>query len=180
MSQTTVTPHPPRSPRQERIHSVRANSAALFNMLTAQAVRYERQRFSWQRFGSLEAVVLAHGRRFTKVRVPVGHELGPMGRCYNNAFHAVVESLGTADQLTYCEGFALPSSVSIAVEHAWAVDGAGRVIDPTWDDAPRCGYVGVPLTLAHLMNRDELDFRDPLGVTLADVKRDGLPASALA
>ncbi|KGH48629.1 hypothetical protein IN07_01315 [Modestobacter caceresii] len=125
-------------------------------------------------------MVLAYGRRFTKVRIPVGHELGPMRQCYNNAFHAVVESLGTADQLTYCEGFALPASLELAVEHAWAVDAAGRVIDPTWDDAPRCGYVGVPLTLAHLMNRDQLDFRDPLGVTLADLKRDGLPASALA
>jgi hypothetical protein len=180
MTQTTVIPRPLRSPRQGRIHSVRANSAALFNTLTAQAARYESQRFPWQRFASLEAVVLAYGRPFNKVRIPVGHELGPMRQCYNNAFHAVAESLGTADQLTYCEGFALPASLGIAVEHAWAVDGAGRVIDPTWDDAPRCGYVGVLLSPAYLAKPEWTDFRDPLGVTLADLKRDGLPASALA
>jgi hypothetical protein len=180
MTQTTVTPHPPSSPCQGRIHSVRANSAALFNTLSAQAARYENQRSLSQRFASLEAVVLAYGRCFNEVCIPDGHELGPMRQCYNNAFHAVVESLGTADQLSYCEGFALPSSLGIAVEHAWAVDGAGRVIDPTWDDAPRCGYVGVPLTLAHMVNRDRLDFRDPLGVGFSDLKRNGLPASALA
>ncbi len=52
------------------------------------------------------------------------------------------------------------------------------MIDPTWDDAPHCGYVGVPLSPAYLAEWN--DFRDPLGVRLADLKRDGLPASALA
>lgn len=180
MTQSTSTPRPTCSSREGRIHTVRANSAALFNTLTARAARYQSRWFPGQRFASLEAVVLAYGRRFNKVRVPVGHELGPMRQCYNNAFHAVAESLGTADQLTYCEGFALPASLGIAVEHAWVVDGAGRVIDPTWDDAPRCGYVGVPLSLAHLARPDWTDFRDPLGVKWADLNRYGLPASALA
>jgi len=48
-------------------------------------------------------------------------------------------------QLSYCEGFAIDDDIPIAVSHAWLVNDAFEVIDPTWVGKKfiDCAYFGV-------------------------------------
>lgn len=34
----------------------------------------------------------------------------------------------------YCEGYGMQSDISLAFAHAWLLNEAGEVIDPTWSD----------------------------------------------
>ena len=82
----------------------------------------------------MEQVVLTYGRAFTTARHAAGHWRGAMGHCFRNArvlAHRSGGSGGSGDPYTYCEGYALPPDTGLVYEHAWVIDQAGRVIDPT-------------------------------------------------
>jgi hypothetical protein len=90
------------------------------------------------RFGSTEQLVLEYGQHFTPQSLPAGIRQGTPKQCYLNAF----ELSYVRRDLAYCEGFA--SSIAVAM-HAWCVDRAGNVVDPTWTGrlAGR-EYFGIP------------------------------------
>ncbi len=64
-------------------------------------------------------------------------------------------------EYSYCEGFAVNL---VATEHAWLVDSAGRVLDPTWclleNDPMPTDYFGMLLTLAEVYAARD---RNPFG-----------------
>ena len=72
---------------------------------------------------------------------------GPRGtpkECFHNAAHLAIDN----PALTYCEGKIAVHGV--AIDHAWCIDGAGVVVDPTLtqgingDFERVLGYFGVP------------------------------------
>ena len=90
------------------------------------------------RFGNYEQLVLEYGQHFTPKPLPPDVELGEKKQCFANALWL---SYGRRD-LIYCEGFA---SSGVAVMHAWCVDKAGNVVDPTWSGrVAETEYFGIP------------------------------------
>ena len=92
--------------------------------------------------------VSEHGRLFAPGGArPAGMARGEPLECFANA-----QREGREHDLGYAEGFAGPSEAGRWILHAWNTDGAGRVIDPTWDDDPlaRCQYFGVPVAAGDL------------------------------
>lgn len=73
--------------------------------------------------------------------LPEGVARMPAKECFANALLTAAEH-----GLTYVEGWALGV---IPVHHAWCVDEAGRVIDPTWAE-PGSDYCGVPMALDYV------------------------------
>jgi len=73
---------------------------------------------------------------------------GPRGEvhgCFMNALHTALWN----PDLTYCEGKAYIHGVGI--DHAWLVDAAGVVVDPTIEDNGQVyGYFGVPFATAYV------------------------------
>ena len=60
-------------------------------------------------------------------------------------FNAQVFLKSERERLTYVEGFGGdPATGFVPIHHAWLVDAAGRVVDPTWPDSDLCSYFGVP------------------------------------
>jgi len=62
--------------------------------------------------------------------------------CYYNTYKMVSEN----PELKYVEGFAMSI---IPIEHAWAVDPKGYVVDPTWDDGS--AYFGVVFPIVYVI-----------------------------
>lgn len=50
-------------------------------------------------------------------------------QCFYNAFHLAIET-----GLHYVEGYAVAGHLPLPLEHAWCVDDAGLIYDPTWDN----------------------------------------------
>jgi hypothetical protein len=171
---------PPQTSLDGRVCDIAGHSATLAARLRERAESAVRGTFGEPPFHSFEEAVLGYGRPFAEALIPAARQQGPMKRCYRNALTAAFGSRGRATVLTYCEGFAMPVSLGIVVEHAWLVDPQGRVIDPTWDDADDCGYVGVPLTLQHMAKSQRRGFYGHLWVTYAQLFEHGLPEGALA
>lgn len=90
-------------------------------------------------FGSWEELVLTHGRPFTPAPLPEDIEPMTMKECYRNALTFGFDRR----DLTYCEGFALHPKFPMPVPHAWLADGAGVVVDPTWEEG--AAYFGIPM-----------------------------------
>jgi len=84
---------------------------------------------------SFEGYVLHNGKAYTDIHSGVGK--GIPRQCFMNAWQ-MVDILRPA--LTYVEGYAVRNGL-IPVLHAWTVDVAGTVLDPTWDDG--VAYYGV-------------------------------------
>lgn len=98
-----------------------------------------------------EAFVLAHGKEYTPPApgpLPNGIPAGEIKNCFQNAY-----LLATAwpAKYTYVEGWA---AGIIPVHHAWVVDAAGNVVDPTWAPpnrvTPGTAYFGVAFKKAYL------------------------------
>jgi hypothetical protein len=53
----------------------------------------------------------------------------------------------------YVEGYVLSPKVPIAIHHAWTVNKAGQVIDPTLDWREGSAYMGVKFTQKDLLRR---------------------------
>jgi hypothetical protein len=76
-----------------------------------------------------QRLVAAFGEEFEAQPRTTRVDLGATGLCYRNASQLVMKR----PDLTYAEGFAHTDGGFI-VMHAWAVDAAGNVVDPTWGD----------------------------------------------
>lgn len=90
---------------------------------------------------SVEAVVLKHGKEYPAPAVarPRGIRKGANRMCYKNAYHVVTSNAG----FTYVEGFA---NSLVPVQHAWALDAAGNVVETTWE-TPGSEYYGIALDI---------------------------------
>ncbi|CAB4130412.1 hypothetical protein UFOVP119_36 [uncultured Caudovirales phage] len=96
---------------------------------------------------TMEEFVLRHALPARRGSVlPAGVPMDQPKDCYRNAAHLAIANPG----YTYCEGYAIRNSLPLPIQHAWVVDGIGRVIDSTWSEPERCQYLGVPFS------RDEL------------------------
>lgn len=85
----------------------------------------------------IEEFVMENGREFEAPgRWPdEPAQRGPMGQCFMNA-----TSLALHSDLAYVEGYAVKADLPFPLLHAWCVDEAGSVIDPTWGDGGLCYY----------------------------------------
>ena len=85
-----------------------------------------RRRYAYE---SVEELLLEHGQEWTPARnqddgLPLV-KTWPK-QCFDNAYRMARASRG---RLQYAEGYAVSI---IPVEHAWLINEAGEVIDPTW------------------------------------------------
>lgn len=145
---------------------------AQFARMTGQS----RSASGWQ-YLSIEALVLAHGR-FTDAARSRPTPRGRMRECFKNALDAAA----CVDDLTYVEGYALPHGLPLPILHAWCIDNAGALIEPTWNE-PGAAYLGIPFALSFVF--DTVCRRNRYGVLDAyelrwPLLQHGLPADALA
>lgn len=95
---------------------------------------------TYQRF------VLDNGRAMPGAARPKGIRKGRDRQCYANALHLALRGRYGGPPMRYVEGFALAYG-GIVVEHAWCLDAAGTVVDPTWRDPDLATYYGVEMDL---------------------------------
>jgi len=81
-----------------------------------------------------------YGKLWAPTIKPDSVGYGKMGECFSNALHLAHE-----EGLTYVEGYA---TTVIPMHHAWCVDSAGNVIDPTWR-ALGSSYFGIPFDIVY-------------------------------
>jgi len=97
------------------------------------------------RYTSYEGLVLDQGRAYEPQVKPGWAQRGAPKWCYDNTFRLVQRDRGRHG-LVYCEGYAIlagPDWVGIPVQHAWAVDADGRVVDVTWPHPELSAYYGI-------------------------------------
>ncbi len=95
----------------------------------------------WDGIGHFDAVahlVLRYGVERPGAPLQRGVKRMRAKECFRNA---TLTALGGS--MDYCEGYAIRPMLGIPIHHAWCVDASGAVIDPTWDDAEECFYLGV-------------------------------------
>jgi hypothetical protein len=102
-------------------------------------------------YGSMEAFVLAHGRRWEPHPRPVA-TLGRERECFKNAADLVLLRMRDSG-LVYVEGYAARARVPFPVAHAWVADAAGRAIELTWrlEEGEGVTYFGVPFRERYLV-----------------------------
>jgi hypothetical protein len=96
-------------------------------------------------FGPSHAL-MRYGRWIdTYTEMPPWMPAGVRRQCYGNCVKALVAAMGARrDDIHYAEGYAISKvGLPIPIQHAWLVDGKGRVIDPTWRDHADHLYFGV-------------------------------------
>jgi hypothetical protein len=76
---------------------------------------------------------------------------GKAGNCFANSTALAC----MIDGVFYAEGYAIDPELPIPIQHAWAVDRAGSVIDPTWDHIEGHVYFGITFELPFV--RDMLE-----------------------
>lgn len=89
-------------------------------------------------------LVLQAGRAWTPAPLPPGIRPGYPRSCFDNAYLLAARSRG---RLRYVEGYA---AGILPVEHAWCVDLADRVVDPTWTATDPDHRSRAPLGLVYL------------------------------
>jgi len=113
-------------------------------------------------------LLLALGRSYQAQPLPRMFERGPARQCFANAG---LLALGNPS-LTYVEGLADCGILPTA--HAWCVDRAGRVIDPTWSNCAQATYFGIPVQWEALEEHlDETGYWGLLDGTIPRRLRDG-------
>jgi hypothetical protein len=97
---------------------------------------------------SVARFLLEKGQAFTPQKLPKGIEKGQAKLCYANASMMVAAD----SSLCYAEGYVLsPRTGYFPIEHAWAVDQDGRVIDNTLPSPEANAYYGVSFEAGELM-----------------------------
>jgi hypothetical protein len=90
-------------------------------------------------------IMLEHGRQFLFDADSYKCKQGRQKECYKNAASAVMHD----PDLTYVEGYV--TVFGVPIEHAFAVDKQGHVVDPTIRDPSSIGaYIGLPLKNEYL------------------------------
>src|SRR5262245_42769752 len=90
-------------------------------------------------FWTAHEFVLRNGQEFSGRKLPARYKRGLPKACYQNARALVLRSRG---RLRYCEGF-ISFKWSILIHHAWAIDDADRVVDPTLANPVETDYFGI-------------------------------------
>jgi hypothetical protein len=79
-------------------------------------------------FGHATAL-LKYGRGYSSIgRKPEWLRVGSKRQCFKNATLCAL----ARNDVFYAEGYAIDPYFPVPIQHAWLVDPAGRVIDPTW------------------------------------------------
>ena len=95
-------------------------------------------------YASHAEFLLRHGRSFEWHPFPRRLRRGVPRQCYRNAARLALRS----GRFVYVEGYAVAPKIGISIEHAWCIDAARRVVDPTWEDG--CDYFGVAFRTDYL------------------------------
>lgn len=96
-------------------------------------------------YRSSEEFCLQLGRFWEPAPLPEKFETMLPKECFHNALLTAM----MRKELTYVEGFVL---AVIPLHHAWLVDAAGKVFDPTLPDADRLAFWGVPFDTRFILN----------------------------
>ena len=115
------------------------NLDRLLEILTKQADLIDRLNTRTDlHYKSAYRLVLEYGKPFTNRIVPSPFRGQPQV-CYKNCF-----DLLRKQGYHYTEGYAIDDQLNLAIAHAWLVNNAGEVVDPTWTDNARgATYFGV-------------------------------------
>lgn len=98
------------------------------------------------KYHGFEDLVLKEGIEGKWSALPKGVKPMKKKRCFENAFRTV-----TRYGLTYVEGYAVGI---IPTHHAWCIDEAGNVVDPTWheEEYSEVEYLGVAFDEDYVMD----------------------------
>jgi hypothetical protein len=133
----------------EREKSLTPNEAAALDQLRVEVAMVASHANDRLVYRGYQEFVLRHGRVFTldretrPARPARDFPATTPKECFTNALQAAAIN----DDLTYVEGYAYNGLLPI--HHAWVVDDAGNVYDPTWEniedrDMSQDVYIGVP------------------------------------
>ena len=104
-------------------------------------------------------------------------ELGPADRCFGNA-----QALARIQGWAYAEGLAIePAGPGYAegwIEHAWCIDGQGRVAEPTWPHWKPRRYFGTVVPLPDGIPGENAAYRDADPWLAASAVREAADLSA--
>lgn len=100
-------------------------------------------------YSGIEEFVLREGEAMALTRKDPRVKRGTPKECFSNSTHYVLEH----PDHTYVEGFVLSPKVPIAIHHAWTVNKAGLVIDPTLEWRKGSAYFGVKFATEDLLRR---------------------------
>lgn len=88
-------------------------------------------------YNNFEELILNCGKEMFFKPLPNNIEVGLPKQCYLNCLQLLDEH----PEFKYCEGYALATDSVLPVPHAWLVNSAMEVIDPTWNNPAI--YLGV-------------------------------------
>lgn len=118
----------------------------------ADALDLLREHIAWlatdERTSGPSSALRDYGRVFNPAKTDPGWLIkGAVKSCYENSTaYAVVRT-----DIYYAEGYAIDPSLPIPIEHAWLVNHAGEVIDPTWDRVGDRVYFGIAFNRVSVM-----------------------------
>lgn len=132
------------------------------------------------KFGPPHAL-MQYGRWMdTYADMPSWMPVGVRKQCYGNCLKALHAAIGARrDDIHYAEGYAIETTgLPVLIQHAWLIDGKGRVIDPTWNDHANHIYFGVTFETEFVMRMlDKNDWEPGLLVIPSLMRRHfGNPA----
>jgi hypothetical protein len=133
---------------------------------------------TWQRdtmrafeSGVIEEFMLRNGREFQGRALPARYRRRAPKMCFYNARQLVLRS---SKRLRYCEGYVLWPKLPLLIHHAWAIDEAGRVVDPTLARPQDYQFFGIILETDLLRPRERIYaglLTDPAGCWRLDFMR---------
>jgi hypothetical protein len=92
-------------------------------------------------YRTYEEAVLTMGKPYEGALRPRGMFQRTPKQCFSNTYKLVDRH----PEFTYVEGYAVTHDSPLPVQHAWAVDQHGRVVDLTWKAPERALYYGVEI-----------------------------------
>jgi hypothetical protein len=130
----------------QRLQGCKSEHEALLQEHIERMVQLQRSIIDGKvKFCGIEELILALGQFDTVQALPAGISRGRMKRCFQNAYHLMLEGY------VYVEGIAMTATCLFPTFHAWCVDENGGVIDPTWPDG--VAYLGVHLRREFVLER---------------------------
>lgn len=123
----------------------------------------------------IENLILQYGKAYKPQELPSNYKRARTKECFKNAWDLVDNN----DELTYVEGYALLDFIDLPIQHAWAIDRNGNVIDNTWSKAGT-SYIGIPFNGNFV--REVLVETGVYGILSFEARqffKDGMPKNAV-